>query len=238
MYPTVCTLMGLWDFVRAKGVGRYDDTTVSASWSRRRGKPLVESLRYKEGWQDLAALVQILPDHDLLPVRAQYPDSETTTIGLNFLTTRESLWFTLADVLASKILTGRTPKVLGALGFEPMEKQGDLKSIIVAGKTITPATDDFYQRLIMHRNALKGKLKTATEAEKPALKSDQQGAKILANATSYGIFVELNIEDYVTTKSMIGSRRTSGHRTESRLGVLRYRQHRNSQHTQPLALRV
>ena len=31
----------------------------------------------------------------------------------------------------------------------------------------------------------------------------QQGAKI-ANATSYGIFVELNVEDYVAAKPMIG----------------------------------
>jgi hypothetical protein len=36
------------------------------------------------------------------------------------------------------------------------------------------------------------------------LKSDQQSVKILANATSYGIFVELNVEDYAAAKPMIG----------------------------------
>ncbi len=41
--------------------------------------------------------------------------------------------------------------------------------------------DDFYQRLIIHRNVIKAKLDDASEADKPALKSDEQGIKILAN---------------------------------------------------------
>ena len=64
----------------------------------------------------------------------------------------------------------------------------------------TTSTND----LIIHRNAIKAKLETASEADKPALKSDEQAIKILANATSYGIFVELNVEDYVTAKPMVG----------------------------------
>jgi hypothetical protein len=204
MYPTVCTLMGLWDFVRAKGVGHCDDTEEVRHLVAAPRETLVERLRHKEGWRGLTTLVQVLPDRDLFPVRAQYPDSETATIGLNYLSAREPLWFTLADVLASKILTGRTPKVLSALRFEPTEKQENLKPIAVAGEMIDPTTDDFYQRLIVHRNAIKAKAKKASETEKLALESDQQGVKILANATSYGIFVELNIEDYVAAKPMIG----------------------------------
>ena len=58
--------------------------------------------------------------------------------------------------------------------------------------------------MIIHRNAIKAKHDAASDADKPALKSDRQAVKILANATSYGIFVELNVEDYVTAKPMIG----------------------------------
>jgi hypothetical protein len=51
-----------------------------------------------------------------------------------------------------------------------------------------------YRRLlpatIIHRNAIKDKLETASETDKPALESDEQAIKILANATSYGIFVD------------------------------------------------
>jgi hypothetical protein len=45
---------------------------------------------------------------------------------------------------------------------------------------------------------------SCTDAEKTRLKSDQQSVKILATATSYGIFVELNVEDYAAAKPMIG----------------------------------
>jgi len=65
-----------------------------------------------------------------------------------------------------------------------------------------------YRRLlpatIIHRNAIKDKLETASETDKPALESDEQAIKILANATSYGIFVELNVDEYVKTERMVG----------------------------------
>jgi hypothetical protein len=95
-------------------------------------------------------------------------------------------------------------KVLGAIRFKAREKQDGLRPIAVAGQTIDPAIDDFYQRLIIHRNTLKVRHKAASETDKSALKSDEQGVEILANATSYGIFVELNVEDYVAAKQMIG----------------------------------
>jgi hypothetical protein len=204
MYPTVCTLMGLWDFVRAKGVMHSDDTQAIRELLASPRDVLAERLRRKEGWADLTVLVQVLPDRNLFPVRAQYPEGDTATIGMNHLSSDEPLWFTLADVLASKILTGTTPKVLEAIRFKAREKQDGLRPIAVAGQTIDPATDDFYQHLIIHRNTLKARAKVAKGAEKTTFESDQQAVKILANATSYGIYVELYIEDYVTAKSMIG----------------------------------
>jgi hypothetical protein len=164
----------------------------------------VEQLRTKDGWNDLTSLVQVRPKDDLFPIRARYPGSDTLNIGLNYLSADEPQWFTLADVLASKILTGRTPEVIAAFRFKPRGLQRDLKPIDVACETIDPATDDFYQRLIIHRNAIKAKLETASETDQPALKSDEQAIKILANATSYGIFVELNVGEYVKTERMVG----------------------------------
>ena len=204
MYPTVCTLMGLWSFVRAKGMTHHDDTNAVTALLARPREELVEQLRKKDGWKDLASLVQVRPKNDLFPVRAKYPGGDTLNIGLNYLSADEPQWFTLADVLASKILTGRTPEIIRALRFKPKGQQKGLKPIDIAGQTINPATDDFYQRLIIHRNAIKAKLETASAPDKPALKSDEQAIKILANATSYGIFVELNVGEYVKTERMVG----------------------------------
>ena len=191
-------------FVRANGVTYRDDTRAIKALLAGSRDDLVKRLRTKRGWSDLTALVHVRPKRDLFPVRAQYPGGDTLNIGLNYLSADEPQWFTLADVLASKILTGKTPEVVAALWFEPRDQQTGLKPIDVAGQSIDPATDDFYQRLIVHRNVIKAKLNDSSEADKPALRSDEQGIKILANATSYGIFVELNVEDYVTAKPMIG----------------------------------
>jgi hypothetical protein len=204
MYPTVCTLMGLWNFVRANGVAHRDDTHWTNALLAESRQDLVERLRAREFWGHLTALVQVRPNRDLFPVRAEYPGGDTLNIGLNYLSADEPQWFTLADALASKVLTGKTPDVLRAVRFEPRGQQIGLIPIEVAGKIIDPANDDFYQRLIIHRNAIKAKLEDASAADKPALRSDEQGIKILANATSYGIFVELNVEGYVKVKPMIG----------------------------------
>ena len=205
MYPTVCTLMGLWNFVRARGVTYREDTERVQALIETPGEELAEQLRHKPIWSELKVLVQVAPSRDLFPIRAKYPDAETANIGLNELSSDDPIWFTLADVLAAKVLTGRTPTILKAIRFDPKGKQAGLKPVVVAGETIDPTTQDFYRQLIIHRNKLKAEAKSATGATKAALESDQQAIKILANATSYGIFVELNVEDYKTAKTMIAN---------------------------------
>jgi hypothetical protein len=205
MYPTVCTLMGLWNFVRARGVIVHEDTDLVRALIETPRDELAERLRHKPIWSELTVLIQVAPSCDLFPVRAKYPDAETANIGLNELSCDDPFWFTLADVLASKVLTGRTPMILKAIRFEPKGKQRGLKPVVVAGETIDPATHDFYRQLIIHRNKLKAAAETASGVTKAALESDQQAIKILANATSYGIFVELNVEDYKTAKIMIAN---------------------------------
>ena len=137
MYPTVCTLMGLWSFVRANGVTYRDETAaIIALLAKSRGD-LVEQLRIKDGWKALTSLVQVKPKRDLLPIRAKYPGGDTLNIGLNYLSADEPQWFTLADVLASKILTGQTPEVIKAITFRPKGQQKGLKSVEIAGRLST-----------------------------------------------------------------------------------------------------
>jgi hypothetical protein len=196
--------MGLWRFVRAKGVSFRDDTDAVRSLIDAPTAELIERLGQKRAWSDLAALVQVAPDDDLFPVRACYPGADVTNIGLNHLTSDELFWFTLADALVSKILTGKSPRILNAIRFEPIEPQEGLHSIDVYGQTIDPSTDDFYRGLIIHWNALKAEAEKAKGTRKAALESDKQAIKILANETSYGIFDELNVEDYAVAKPMVG----------------------------------
>jgi hypothetical protein len=200
MYPTVCTLMGLWRFVIAQGMEWRESTAeIRASVN----SISLEKLRRPEFWPQLTTLVRIKADADIFPVRAKY-DGKSQTIGLNYLTSEHPLWFTLADVIAAKLLGGKTPKILEAITFSAKEAQTGLKATSIAGNSnyrVDPDKDDFFKRLIDLRTSIKARLKNSTVKE--ALNSDQQALKILANSTSYGIFVEMIVRDLDAPEKLI-----------------------------------
>jgi hypothetical protein len=225
MYPTVCTLMGLWKFVIANGMTQEDATNEIRTFLDQAD---VANLRHAGTWQKLRVLVQVRPDADIFPVRARYGQEQMATIGLNYLSADRPLWFTLADCVASKLLTGRAPKVIQAIRFEPKVVQNRLRPIAIAGNDeyrINPAIDDFYKRVIDLRRSVKRQLnkekeKNADEREIKRLDSELLAQKILANATSYGVFIELNVEEFDEQNDVLkihtatGSRKAHGSKRE------------------------
>jgi hypothetical protein len=203
MYPTVCTLMNLWQFVIAQGMEWEDTTEVTREFIE--GVTL-EDLQQPATWQTLTTLVQVLPDEDIFPVRAQYGGEQQYTIGLNHLTCEKPLWFTLADCIASKLLSGKSPKIVQTVTYRPKTPQDGLKSVNIAGNAdyaIDPRDGDFFKRVIDLRREVKASMQSARPEDKPKLDSQQLALKILANATSYGIFVELNVEDEKIKQNLI-----------------------------------
>ena len=195
MYPTVCTLMGLWRFVIAEGMTWHDATDEVRSFLN---EVSIADQQRRETWPQMTALVRVVPRGDIFPVRAKYGDEAQATIGLNYLTSEQPLWFTLADCVASKLLTGRTPHIIEALTFEPGPVQSGLRPVAIAGNydyRVDPVQDDFYKRLIELRQSVKLKRDRATAAEKGEFDTEQNALKIAANATSYGIFVEMNVKE-------------------------------------------
>jgi DNA-binding XRE family transcriptional regulator len=195
MYPTVCTLMGLWRFVIANGVTGRDNTETVVEFLQ---NVSLGQLQRQDTWALLTTLVQVIPSDDVFPIRANYAGDEQDTIGLNHLHSSEPFWFTLADCVASKLRTGKLPKIRKAITFEPNGIQGELKPITIAGNPdyqIDPYIDDFYKRLIDLRTAVKKRLKVPDKLDRPSLESTQLTLKILANSTCYGNFVELNVTD-------------------------------------------
>ena len=113
-------------------------------------------------------------------------EGETTgwQIGVNPLTTGRPLWFAIPDVIASTLLTGRPPKVLSAVRLAPKGQIDDLRPVQLRGEIeVDPAARDFFAAVIEERNSLpdrKGRNKRLSDF-----------LKVLANATSYGIFAEM-----------------------------------------------
>ncbi|MGH1573240.1 hypothetical protein ACRAWG_24445 [Methylobacterium sp. P31] len=196
MYPTVCTLMGLWRFVIARGVSHEDATAEVRAFL---DSADVESLRDPTFWPALTVLVEVEPNADIFPVRAKYGEEPVATIGVNYLSSNRPLWFTLADCIASKLLTGRSPRVRRAVRFAPQAPQDELRAVALAGDTknrVDPVTDDFYRRVIDLRRHTQRRERAERDAgEKRRLDAQQLALKILANATSYGIFIEINVDE-------------------------------------------
>lgn len=198
MYPTVSTLMGLWRFVTAEGTTWVDAT---AEVRRMVAGLQIGDLQAPAFWRDLAVLVKVRPQGDLLPVRARYSGRQHS-IGLNYLTSDEAQWFTLADVLAAKLLSGRAPRILKALRFQPAGEQPGLVPIDLMGKReyrVEPYRHDLYRRLIELRAAARRSCDAALAAGDAALverlDAEQQALKVCANAVCYGIHMEINVDE-------------------------------------------
>ena len=191
MYPTVSALMHLWRYLTAERI------TVREATDEIRGflKGLtVEDLFIQDVWRGLPGLVEVVPDGDILPIRARYSRAANTdyTIGLNSVTSSTPLWFTLADCAASKILTGKMPQVKRALRFKASGRQKNLHEVNLRGEVlIDPAGEDFFQRVIEERQWVK-RDPSLDPKERERL---QHFLKILANAASYGIFIQLNRQE-------------------------------------------
>ncbi|MFN0303063.1 MAG: hypothetical protein ACKVQU_22215 [Burkholderiales bacterium] len=183
MYPTVNSLMGLWDFVIADGMSVEDTTRETQAFLE---AIELKDLRKPETWKKLHCLVRLKANDDILPVRAQY-DGETYTIGLNYLTTSKPLWYTLADCIVSKLLTGRCPRIDKARTYRPGPPQKGLVSTKILGRddfAIDPTSEGFFTRLVDLRDEAKAQGNPSEKA-----------LKIIANSTSYGIFIEVNRDD-------------------------------------------
>jgi hypothetical protein len=157
----------------------------------------LEDFQHPEVWKELTILVQVEPDDDILPVRSKY-DGLRYSLGLNHLTYR-GLWHTLADCIASTLLKGQPPKIVSALRFLPKGLQTGLKQISIMGNpaySVDPVKDDFYRRLIDLRTEKKIEMKDSSGHDRERLDTEQLALKICANATSSGIFVEVNTADY------------------------------------------
>jgi hypothetical protein len=184
MYPTVNGLMGLWGFVISEGIEPIVTTAETRDFLE--AVTLADMLN-PATWPRLPTLVRLKPNADLFPVRAKYEDGSTYTIGLNYLTAETSLWYTLADCSVSKLLTGQVPQIEEAITYRPGPRQSGLKPVKILGRddyTIDAYTDDFYLSLINLRDDAKAK---GDPIEKTL--------KIIANSTSYGIFIEVNRDD-------------------------------------------
>jgi hypothetical protein len=187
MYPTVNSLMGLWDHVTAERIDLQDATEET--------RELLATIKPDrcfdpEIWRRFVGLVQLQPDQDVLPVRAKYAHAPNPTwqIGVNPLTSEAPLWYTIADVVAATLLGGKAPQVIKAVRFLPSQPADGMCPVSIRGTvTIDPRREDFFRAVIEQRKTLDRRTELA-DHERARL---ERFLKVLANSASYGIYAEM-----------------------------------------------
>jgi hypothetical protein len=202
-YPTVNALLGLQGLWLARAVTVRHGPRVVAEVRRLLADPhLLDWLQRPEHWRRLRVFVRLRPRGDVLPVRASFAPGGAPNIAVAPLTSRTPLWYALADVLTSVLATGRPPgEVLDAFELVPGPDQVETRPFALFGDEryrLDLRTDDFFAAVIDLRTRVKADMRAAKRAGETAewerLNGLQLALKLLANATSYGVLVEVNEE--------------------------------------------
>lgn len=196
MYPTVNSLMGLWQFVTADEIQVVEHCKDEMETLLARIQ--ADELFNPQTWHRLIGFVKLTPAGDILPTRGKYSaETNDWQVAVNHLYAdlddeRLALWFSLPDVVVSVLLTGRVPKIVDAFRIKPCDKMSGLERIKLRGAIeIDPSKQDFFKVVIEERKRLS--LRTdLSELEKERL---DKALKVLANAASYGIYAEMNRQE-------------------------------------------
>ena len=188
-YPTLFSLMGMCQFLVAEKTETTDTTQQTQKFL---DQITLHDISQKETWSNLATICKIIPDgHMIVPVRSGYGSKKTQNIGVNYLKSTDgtSLWYTVSDLVASKVLTGHTPTIEKAITFHPVGIQQnvhDEKIEIFKEIAINPRKENFIKQLIEKRLEIKQSADSEIDA------TIQNTIKIIANTASYGIHIQVN----------------------------------------------
>jgi hypothetical protein len=193
MYPTVNCLMDLWQFVIANEIDVVEHCEAEIhNFLIRLSR---DELFSPATWKHLTGFVQIVPDGDVLPVRAKYSrDSNDWQVGMARLygDANNAPWFSLPDVVVSVLETGRVPKIINAFRIVPSGILPGLTPLNLRGVIeVDPRSCDLFKVVIEERKRLASR-KDLSAAEKKRL---DKALKVLANSTSYGIYAEMNRQE-------------------------------------------
>jgi hypothetical protein len=206
-YPTVFALQDLHRFLTASRVKYAQEDPAHVQ--RLLDNLTIDQVLDRGLWRDeLNALVLIAPDGDRLPTRLNYARhnnqdpshrSGSYNVGVPYRHGGPAQWYTLAHACASRLETGKAPKILAVLRFTAHGTQPGLRPIDIAGDPryrVDPTTDDFIRRLVELRADVRAEHSQAQAAGDVSraieLDAIQQAMKIIANAIAYGIGIELN----------------------------------------------
>lgn len=189
MYSTVNTLMGLWFFVIAREIRVIEHCKKRVEAFLRKLTP--DTLFEPETWTRMNGFVKVVPNGDALPIRSKYsPSTNDWQVGINHVYAKkeDALWYSIPDVVASILSTGRVPEILDAFLIEPCGVCSELTPTKLQGMVgVDPKRDDFFKMIVEERLGL-----SRGNHSDIQIKRLEKALKILASATCYGIYAQMD----------------------------------------------
>jgi hypothetical protein len=188
-YPTVNALLGNWGVLKASDIRFKACTGKMRKWL---SEVNFEDTFDPAFWKNLSFFALVKPERDILPVRTVY-NGRTRNIGFNYLSSQKPIWYAGPDIVASALLQkGRVLRIMKAVRMHSLGQQKNLQVTNLANMVpIDPREDDFFVRVIEQRNRLKRSNRQVSDF-----------LKVLGNAGSYGLFVQVNPETLQKPKNI------------------------------------
>ncbi|MCI0549778.1 MAG: hypothetical protein L0287_02355 [Anaerolineae bacterium] len=145
-YPTVQLLMRLQDILFDKTLG-YEVTTAAAK--QLIDSVTIEDLLRRDTWLRMRGFARARPSGHVLPVRSDLDDG--AIISNSEVHSDLPLWYSIPDIIASKLLTGRIPEIVEAIILKPNAEQITTVPVDFFGDPdlrVDVSKDQIFQRVI------------------------------------------------------------------------------------------
>src|SRR5262249_39522290 len=133
MYPTVCSLLDLWQLLTCERIVVEDATEEVQQLLER---ITLDGCFDPQLWRRFVGLGRPLPTGDVLRGRANCGGEAAGQIGVNPLTSSEPLWYTIPDAVEATLLTDQPPTVLRALRLVPHGVAPNLRPVRLRGEIL------------------------------------------------------------------------------------------------------
>src|SRR5262249_55237005 len=146
-------LLHAQDIINAESL-TFEDCTAEAQafLDRVTLRDLLEADVWRE---QLRFFAQVIPDGDVLPVRAPY-NGKTLNIAFNHFIHDQPVFYASPELAAAKISHGKSPKVVRAFRIVPQRIQPGLRSVLLRGEVeVDPLKYDMARKVVETRYHVK-----------------------------------------------------------------------------------
>lgn len=200
MYPTILCLLGLWEFVISTG---YKEINATEETQQLLNDLTLEDLIDPKTWPRLVGIAKIKLNGDLLPTRTGFEDStkngddgERSVCLAHMYNSEKELWFSLLDLAASKILTGKAPEIVEAIKFTPNKRQKGLKPAKILGMEVDPRKTNLIKFLVETRADKKADMEKIIKKYKVGLTTNIRYQELEAKKRSNKKLTNIETEEH------------------------------------------